>query len=131
MDQVLHLLVLDHDEVLDLLREPLKPIDKVRGFVSRLDLLKIGHWLLLAYPRDDTVLQLRVAWEHPISLLSSSTRIGSDIGGPPVTCGREARLLGLRDEVVLEGGEGHLAAVAGDDTILVEAKGALFALHEF
>ena len=132
MDQVLHLLVLYHNEVLNLLREPFKSIDEVRGFVSRLDLLKVEHGLLLAYPRDDTVLELRVAREHPISLLSSSICSRSGIGGPScVTRGREASLLGLSGVVVFEGGEGHLATVARDDTVLVEAQRALLALHEF
>ena len=65
MYQVLHLLVFDHDEVLDLLRELFESINEVCCLVCVLYLLKIGH-LLLADTRDYTVFKLRVQREHAL-----------------------------------------------------------------
>ena len=71
MDQVLHLSIFDHYEVLDLLSESLEPINELFSLVSVFDLLELWHWLLLAYSRDHTVLKLWVKWEHALTTTAS------------------------------------------------------------
>ena len=86
MDQVLHLLVLDHDEVLDFLCEALEAINEVRRLVSMINLLEFGHRLRLTNPRCDTTFELRVYGEHALPLLTID-----EIVGPIPSC--EACLL--------------------------------------
>ena len=108
MYHVLHLLVLDHDEVLDFLREALEAIDEVRRLISVINLLELGHRLWLTNPRYDTALELRVYGELALPLLTIDEIVG------PIPS-REARLLSyilgpiLQRGATLERREGDLA----------------------
>ena len=86
VDHVLHLFVLDHDEVLDLLREALEAIDEIRRLIGVINLFELGHRLWLTNPRYDTVLELRVSGELALPLLTIDEIVG------PIPS-REARLL--------------------------------------
>ena len=83
MDQILHLLVLDHNEVLDLLREALETVYEIRCLVRLLNLLELRHGLWLTDPRYDAALKLGVMGELPIPwlLLHRSSNWNYDIVG--------------------------------------------------
>ena len=68
MNQVLHLLVLHHDEILNLLCELLKSIYEVSWLVAICNLLKFRQ-SLLAIAREDAVFERRIQREHALLLL--------------------------------------------------------------
>lgn len=79
VNQILHLLIFCHNEVLDLLSELLNTTNEVKGLIVVVNLGKDRLVIILTQTGDDAALKLRCIGEHPalLALLTRSTTVPS------------------------------------------------------